>query len=305
MNRFVWYNGEFIPEKDAVVHIYDQSFMFGSTVFETIRSFDKRLFKLDEHLQRLFASMKYLGVDIPYPFMLFKDAVRLTAAKNKPTLKQNDECRIMINITQGIPEIYKKCKKGISHDINLIISDCPLSWTISGMGKLYDSGINAIIPSQRQIPAHLLEPKVKNRSRLHYLMAQKEIENYKGDNNWALLLDTDGFVAEGIGGNFFVVKDGVVITPEGRNVLRGISRAYIFELCEQLDLKCIEKNIEPYDVLDADEAFFTATPFCILPVTRLNNKIISEKMGDITKLLLDRWSKNVGVDIIKQTKSYG
>lgn len=302
MERVVYYNGEFVPEKDAVVHIYDQSFQFGSTVFETIRSFNKNLFKLDEHLNRLRVSVKYLGIGNNE---WLEDAIYSTARENEPLLGQNNEHRIVINITEGMPDIYKECKKGISKNINVIISDCPLSWTISGMGKLYDCGINAIIPSQRQIPAHLLEPKVKNRSRLHYLMAQKEIENYKGDNNWALLLDTDGFIAEGIGSNFFIVKDKVVITPEGRNILRGISRAYIFELCEQLNLRCVERNIELYDVLYANEAFMTATPFCILPVTSLNNKTISEKMGDITKLLLDTWSKNVGVDIIKQTKSYG
>ena len=87
-------------------------------------------------------------------------------------------------------------------------------------------------------------------------------------------------IAEGTGDNFFIIKDNVVITPEGRNILRGISREYIFELCEQLNLKCIEKNIEPYDVYTADEAFMTGTPFCILPVSSLNGEIIGNgKMG--------------------------
>ena len=118
-------------------------------------------------------------------------------------------------------------------------------------------------------------------------------------------MDTDGFIAEGSGDNFFIVKDGVVITPEGRNCLVGISRNYIFEVCEQLGIKCIEKNIEPYDVYVADEAFMTGTPFCLLPVTRLNsNDIADGKMGKITKLLLDTWSKNVGLDVIEQIKHY-
>lgn len=173
------------------------------------------------------------------------------------------------------------------------------------MSKLFDTGINAVIPSQRAIPAWLLEPKVKNRSRIHYLMANIEVSNYEGDNNWALLLDPDGFIAEGTGDNFFIVKDNVIITPEPRNILRGVSRAYIFELAQKLGMSCIEKNIEPYDVITADEAFMTGTPFCILPVSSLNSiPIGSEPMGKITRRLLDEWSSEVGVDIVGQIKKW-
>jgi len=136
-------------------------------------------------------------------------------------------------------------------------------------------------------------------------MANIEVSNYRGNNNWALLLDTDGFIAEGTGDNFFIVKNNEIITPEGRNILRGVSRGYIFELAEQLGLKCIEKNIDTYDVYTADEAFMTGTPFCILPVTSLNSVKLSEgRMGKITNLLLDTWSNRVGTDIIKQIKKW-
>ena len=135
------------------------------------------------------------------------------------------------------------------------------------MGSLFDIGINAVITSQRAIPASLMDPKIKNRSRLFYLMANIEASQFKGDNNWALLLGTDGFITEGTGDNFFIIKDGVVITPEGRDVLRGVSREYVMnELCSELNIPVIEKNIEPYDVYNADEAFMTGTPFCIYPL---------------------------------------
>ena len=142
---------------------------------------------------------------------------------------------------------------------------------------------------------------------MHYLMANIEVSNYAGENNWALLLDPDGFIAEGTGDNFFMVKDGRIITPEPRNILRGVSRKYIIEeLAPRLGLPCIEKNIELYDVMTADEAFFTGTPFCILPVTSINSmQIGTGKMGPITKRLLDIWGQNVGVDIIAQIKKFG
>jgi branched-chain amino acid aminotransferase len=136
-------------------------------------------------------------------------------------------------------------------------------------------------------------------------MANIEASYWKGENNWALLLDPDGFIAEGTGDNFFIVKDNVVYTPEGRNILRGISRQYIFELCENNGLKCIEKNLDQYDAYTADEAFMTGTPFCILPVTYFNGVAIGDAaMGRVTKKLLDLWSGNVGVDIIQQIKDY-
>jgi len=137
-------------------------------------------------------------------------------------------------------------------------------------------------------------------------MANIEASNFEGDNNWALLLDTDGFIAEGTGDNFFIIKDGVIITPEGRNVLRGVSRDYVINtLCPELKLPMIEKNIEPYDVYTADEAFMTGTPFCMLPVTSLNNVIIGKgNVGPIFPKLIGQWSKNTNIDIINQIKDW-
>jgi len=227
-------------------------------------------------------------------------------ALNDPLFTSDDEHRVMVNVSRGLLSIYQDVV-GAEKGPNIIIADFPLRWTVASMGPLYDSGINAVIPSQRAIPAWLLEPKVKNRSRLHYLMANIEVSQVAGENNWALLMDPDGFIAEGTGDNFFLVKDGYLSTPEGRNILRGISRRYVMEeLAPALGIPCREKNLELYDVMTADEAFFTGTPFCILPVTSINSVPIGTgKMGPVTRPLLDRWSRNVGVDIIAQIKRWG
>jgi len=304
MERAVFFNGKFISESEARISIYDSALMFGDMVFEMTRSFNKKQFKLREHIERLFVSVKYVRIPIKMTMEELEDKVYKTIEINEPVFRPDDEHRVMIDITRGLLSIYQGVV-GTHKGPNVIISDFPLRWTVSSMGFLYDKGINAVIPSQRAIPAYLLDPKVKSRSRLHYLMANIEISGYEGDNNWALLLDTDGFIAEGTGDNFFMVKDGVIITPEPRNILRGISRAYIFELALQLGFKCIEKNIEPYDVYTADEAFMTGTPFCILPVTSLNGENIGDgRMGKVTSKLLKTWGENVGVDIVKQIKDW-
>lgn len=305
--RKVFYNGEFVDESEAKISIYDSALMFGDMIFEMTRSFNKKQFKLKEHIERLYASAKYLHIDLESQMSRkeMEEAVYKTIEVNEPFFEKDDEHRIMIDVTRGLLGIYEGVV-GTRKGINIIIADFPLKWTVASMGELFEKGINAIIPSQRALPASLIDPKVKNRSRIHYLMANIQVSGYAGDNNWALLLDTDNFVAEGTGDNFFIVKDNVVITPEPRNILRGISRAYTFELCEQLGLEYIETNIDVYDVVNADEAFMTGTPFCILPVTSLaGDKIGMGKMGEITRLLLETWSKNVGVDIIAQIKNWG
>ena len=165
---------------------------------------------------------------------------------------------------------------GVEKGANVIIADFPLRWTVSSMGNLFDEGINAVITSQRAIPSHYLDARVKNRSRVHYLMANIEASKAKGKNNWALLLDDQGLIAEGSGDNFFIIKGGVVITPKGKNILRGVSREYIFALCKELRINCLEEDIDKYDVLTSNEAFMTGTPFCMLPVTSINNQPIGD-----------------------------
>ncbi len=211
----------------------------------------------------------------------------------------------MIDVSRGLLGIYQH-NVDLPSGPNVIIADFPLRWTVATMGGLFDRGINAVITSQRALPASLLDPKVKNRSRIHYLMANIEASQVEGEDNWALLLDPDGFIAEGTGDNFFIIKDGAIISPEGRNILRGISRDYVMkELAPKLGIPVIERNLDPYDVSTADEAFMTGTPFCMLPVTRINGADIGTgKVGNIFTRVLDAWSESVGVDIPGQIKAW-
>ena len=304
-SRVVFFNGEFVPESEAKISIYDSALMFGDMVFEMTRSFGKEQFMLREHIDRLFMGLKILRIPIEMSKAQVEDACYQTIEANQHLFAADDEHRLMIDISRGLLGIYQGIA-GLHKGPNIIIADFPLRWTVSGMGSLFDTGINAVITSQRAIPAQLLDPKIKNRSRIHYLMANIEASQFEGDNNWALLLDTDGFISEGTGDNFFIVKDGSVITPEGRNILRGISRDYVINtLCPQLNIPVVEKNIEPYDVYCADEAFMTGTPFCALPVTSLNGSSIGDGLvGSVFTKILNQWSQNTSIDIIKQIKHW-
>lgn len=304
-NRVVYFNGEMVPETEARISIYDSALMFGDMVFEMTRSFNKKQFKLREHIDRLYAGVKVLRIPLQMTPAEMERACYETIESNDHLFAMDDEHRLMIDVSRGLLGIYQGIE-GLHKGPNVIIADFPLRWTVASMGKLFETGINAVITSQRAIPATLLDPKIKNRSRIHYLMANIEASQVEGENNWALLLDPDGFIAEGTGDNFFIVKNGVVITPEGRNILRGVSRAYVMdELCMQLGIPVVEKNIDPYDVYTADEAFMTGTPFCMLPVTTLNGNVIGTgRVGEIFGKLIRLWGDNNGIDIVAQIQGW-
>ena len=302
--RLVSQTGVLVPESEARVSVFDSALMFGDMVFEMTRSFNGEQFKLREHLERLWTGMKILRIQCPLNIEQMESVCHEVVEANTPAFLPTDEHRLMINVSRGPLAIYESVFDG-RLEPTVIVADFPLKWTVRGMGALFDLGINAVIPSQRAIPGDLLDPKVKNRSRLHYQMANIEAAQFQGDRNWALLLDPQGLVAEGTGDNFFIVKDGRILTPAGRNILRGISRAYIFELGHELGLEVFEADLEPYDVYSADEAFMTGTPFCLLPVTSLNHLPIGDgRPGPMTARLLDQWGARVGVDIATQIKEF-
>ena len=304
-SRLIWMNGKLIPETEAKISVYDSALMFGDMVFEMTRSFNKKQFKLREHLNRLYYGLKILRIPLEMTIEEMEKHCYETIEANDHLFGSDDEHRLMIDVSRGTLGIYQRIE-GLHKGPNVIIADFPLRWTVSGMGHLFDKGINAVITSQRAIPANLLDPKIKNRSRIFYLMANIEASQFAGEDNWALLLDTSGYISEGTGDNFFIIKDNKVITPEGRDILRGISRDYVLhDLCKELGMEAIEKNIEPYDVYTADEAFMTGTPFCMLPVTTLNGLAIGDgKVGTEFNALLAQWSKNTGVDIASQIKNW-
>ena len=158
--RVVWFNGELIPESEARISIYDSALMFGDMVFEMTRSFNKVQFKLREHLDRLYRSIKYVRIPLAMSIDEMEQRVYETIEANEPVFKDDDEHRVMIDVSRGLLSIYQDVVN-IKPGPNVIIADFPLRWTVVGMGNLFETGINAVIPSQRAIPSWLLDPKVK------------------------------------------------------------------------------------------------------------------------------------------------
>lgn len=288
----IWLNGQTLPDDQAKVSIYDQSVMYGMGAFEMLRTFNGAPFKVDEHLDRLWASAKHLGIEIPYEKREIKSAHYRVVQDAIQEFPKGEEVRTLIKISPGLVPIYGETVPWV------MISATPLSWTLRGFSHYYKYGVHAVTPSQRQIPAHLLDPKVKNHCRIHYKLAEQQARQVDS-LAWPLLLDENGFITEASGANFFIVHDKIIVTPD-RNILDGISRHFIVGLLPLMPMAPFF-NLEPYDVLTADEAFFTATPFCIVSCTRFNGKPIGNgEPGPITKKLTQAWIDMVGCDFVKQ-----
>jgi len=302
--RLVYLNGKFVSEKDARISIFDSALMFGDMVFEMTRSFNGKQFMLREHLERLYRGIKELQIPIKESIDEMTGLIEKTVEMNRPAFLPTDEHRLMINVSRGPLSMYSMVFDG-KLEPTVVIADFPVKWTVASLAHFFDDGVHAVTPCQRAIPAQYLEAKIKNRSRMHYMMANLQVSLVSDPNAWALLLDPDGFVAEGTGSNFFIVKDGKLMTPEGRNILRGTRRMYVLNLARRLGIPAEERNIELYDVIHADEAFFTSTAFSLLPCVKINGLTIgSGRMGPLAKKFLAEWSKEVGVDIVGQTRAF-
>jgi branched-subunit amino acid aminotransferase/4-amino-4-deoxychorismate lyase len=164
-------------------------------------------------------------------------------------------------------------------------------------------GMHVVTPSIRHVPPSCYDPKIKYRSRMHYYLADQEARLVDPEA-CALLLDLDGNVTETSGANFLIVEEGKIVSPTTRNILPGISRAMVIELARRLGIAFEERDIQVYNVINADEAFMTSTPYGVMSVTRINGLAIGDgRPGPLARRLLAAWSDDVGVDIAAQIET--
>ncbi|MBK9945027.1 MAG: aminotransferase class IV [Kouleothrix sp.] len=295
--HLVYLNGELVPRDEARISVFDSAVMLGDTVTESTRTFGHRPFKLDQHIARLYKSLKVTRINPGMtPAEMTELSLRVLAA-NRHLLGPADDCWLVHNISRGIsvagadPTVQRSPATIIIFTAPMILTD----WA-----RFYVDGCHAVTPPSRAMPAQALDARIKNRSRMAYTLAEIEVKLVDPQAQ-GILLDIDGNIAENKGGNFFIVADGVLKTPLVSNALAGISRATVIELAGSLGIGVRETNIQPYDVYTADEAFFTSTPYCMMPATRFNGLPVGDgAVGPITQRLLAAWSELVGVDIVAQ-----
>ena len=300
--RVVYWNGEFIPETEARISIFDYALMYGDMMFEMTRTFNQKPFRLRHHLERLYASLDYGQIDCGLTIDEMEAATFATLEKNIPALDDLD-CLIMHDVTRGaIPSYDGIVKEGLAPVVSINVF--PLVRHVGGMASKYDTGAHFVFTNQRSVPSRYIDPKAKNRSRLYYRLAELEAAQIE-QGAQALLTDEHGFITEGTGNNFFMVRDDEILTPKPHNILRGVSRGACMDIAARLGMVVQEVDIEPYDTREADEAWFTSTTICMMPITKLHFRTVGDgQPGPIYRQLLEAWSQEVGVDIPAQAKDF-
>ncbi|MEW6749885.1 MAG: aminotransferase class IV [Candidatus Latescibacterota bacterium] len=300
--RLVYLNGEFVPEREARISIFDCALMYGDMVFEMTRSFRQQPYRLREHLERLYASLRYVEIDCGLTIEEMEEATRRTVERNLPALEGYD-FQIMHDVTRGGLALYDTLvREGTSPIVSINVF--PLVRHIGGMAEKYEKGAHFVLVRQPSVPARYIDPKAKNRSRIYYKLAELQAARLEAGAS-ALLTDEHGFVTEGTGNNFFMARGGEILTPKPHDILRGVSRGACMALARRLGIPVRDADISPYDVRQADEAWFTSTTICMVPITRFDfHPVADGTPGPLYRRLLAAWSEEVGVDIAGQARQY-
>ena len=288
----VYINGKYYDENEAKVSVFDHGFMYGDGIFEGIRLYNKNVFKLQNHMDRLFRSAKAICLDLPWTKQEIMDAVCDACRTNNLT-----DAYIRLIISRG------KGKLGLSpftcSDPQLIIIADQIQLYAP---ELYENGLKAItVPTRRNSHA-ALPPMVKSLNYLNNILAK--IEAQKLGYQECLLLNNEGYVAECSGDNVFIVFDGKLITPPvSCGSLGGMTREATIDCATKLGIEVVEKPLTRFDVWTADECFLTGTAAKLIPLVELDSRTIGDgKCGPVTKKLLQAFNEmaqKVGVRIDK------
>lgn len=272
----VYIDGAYYPKDQARVSVYDHGLLYGDGVFEGIRAYNGRVFRLDEHLERLYESARSVAIEIPMTLEVLRE-------KTLETLRRNGlkDSYIRLMVTRGVGDLGldpRKCSKASV----IIITDTIKLYP----AEAYENGLRIIIASTRKNSPDCLSPRIKSMNYLNNIMAK--LEAIGAGVAESVMLDKNGFLTECTSENIFLVKDRVLYTPTSVvGILEGITRSAVMELAEQAGLEVQMAFLTPHDLYTADESFVTGTGAEILPVVEVGTRKIGDgKVGPVTRQLL-------------------
>ena len=272
----IFLNGSLIPQDEAKVSVLDRGFLYGDGVFETLRAYSGKIFCLNDHVNRLFRSANAIYLKTPFTKDYVEEALYRTLSENN--LK---DAYLRLTITRGISNPGLDIEGCLDPTITII------SREFKGYHQsIYLHGISVAVVNTRKIPPSALNPEIKSLNFLNNIMAR--VEARRVDASEAIMLSTEGYVAEGTVSNIFIVKDGVVKTPPlSVGILNGVTRSLVIGLAQKNNIPLTEQLFQSEELYSADECFVTSTLYEVMPVTSINNKPVGTgHPGDISQSML-------------------
>ena len=277
MNLKIYIDGNFHDQAEAKISVFDHGLLYGDGVFEGIRFYNDRVFRLEEHIDRLWDSARAIALDMP---MSRSELVAATLE----TIRQNDlhDGYIRLIVTRGVGSL------GLSPDTCRRPSIIIIAATIALYPEeLYHKGLTMVTCSTRRTPPAALSPRVKSLNYLSNILGKLEAQNAGAGEG--LMLNEQGYVSECTGDNIFIVKKGEISTPHlSSGILAGVTRAVVFELAEKLSIRAVERELIRHDIYTADECFLTGTAAEVIPAVQLDRRLIGQgQPGPITLKLIE------------------
>lgn len=299
--RMAWFNGELMPESEVRISFRDRGWLFGDTAFDVARTFGGKPFKLREHVERLYRTLAYMQVN---PGMSSDDMCRVSEQvleANRPLLGPDRDYWVGQRISRGLMPLDGEA---IERSGPTIVVDCtPLP--LSSRAADFRDGIEVVVPSVRRTPPESMSPRAKMCNYINLVLGDLEAKAHN-PRAWAILLDTSGNLAEGLGSNIFLVRDGALFTPKADFVLPGISRDVVMQLAAEAGIPCHESDVSLYDAYNCDEAFLTSTSLCLCPLRSINGRALNERAnpGPVTARLTAAYQELVGFDFVEQYRRH-
>lgn len=295
--RVAWFNGKWMPENQVLIPFRDRSWKYGDGAFDMTRTFNGRAFRLKEHIERFYRSLRYLRID---PGVSSKEMIDLSeecVARNEHLRSGHGDWWVGQRVSRGVDAVGDE---GWENTGPQVVIEC-LPLPLTARANQFRDGLRVWTTTIRRIAPEMLSPRAKTHNYLNMIVAEQQVKAHDPDG-WALLLDQNGNLAEGLGSNIFVVRDGHLSTPRDKFVLPGVSRQMAIDMAVLCDVPFEERDIDLFDAANADEIFLTSTSLCIAPVIQFNGAKVGDGKvpGPITKKLTDAYVKAVGCDFVKQ-----
>ena len=272
---WIYLDGRFVQKEEAKVSVFDHGLLYGDGVFEGIRAYNGKVFRLDAHLDRLYDSAKTINLRPPMPKEEMKGLILETLRKNGLS-----DGYIRPVVTRGVGDLGLDPRKCPKPTVFIIAVEWGAMY-----GDLYEKGLKAVSVSVRRNAAESLPPNAKTLNYLNNILAK--MESYLKGGDEAIIFDTNGYLSEGSGDNIFVVKGGVTLTPPSLNNLRGIAQAVVLECAKDLGVEVRWQNLGFFDLYTADEVFVTGTAAEVAPIVEIDGRSIGEgRPGPVTKKLM-------------------